>query len=293
MSAISEYRFVRRRRCRRCALAASLSVLGCAAPSSGDAEGDGVLSSESSSSTETEQGEATSALGESAAQEDTIGEEPCLEAIPEGCVMPTPGETQLVSAQGAGPFILRYPTVADSGTDIILFHPGGAGDQQSAVYTYQNWLEQGEGIDSFIVAVPFATDGNFTDEYDRSLLLLDELQTCYCNSGRVHLGGTSNGGLSAFVLMLAAPERFATLLGAPGAWQNFDEQAIADALESKSLFLGVGALDAGWLDGVKLTHEVLASEYGVDSTYMEFEGQGHLLTPQFDESVFFDFWASH
>ena len=91
------------------------------------------------------------------------------------------------------------------------------------------------------MVVPYAIDGDVQDEHARVLMILDELEACYCGSGRVHLGGTSLGGLSAYALALAEPDRFATLLGAPGA---FDAPAAAlRAWVGKSVLNAVGELD--------------------------------------------------
>ena len=55
---------------------------------------------------------------------------------------------------------------------------------------------------------------------------------------------------------------------------------------------GLGEDDAIWHADVMQTHAVLAG-LGIDSTFVEFPGQGHILTEDFDETVFFEFWSSH
>ena len=82
------------------------------------------------------------------------------------------------------------------------------------------------------------------------------------------------------------------LHGSPGTFMLWEEDAIASALAGKSVFNGVGEEDTSWQPYVSQTQEKLVA-LGIDSTYVEFEGQGHVLTEAFDETIFFDFWLSH
>ncbi len=54
----------------------------------------------------------------------------------------------------------------------------------------------------------------------------------------------------------------------------------------------MGENDDGWNAAVEVVHEYLVEE-GIDSVFVEFEGEGHVLTEEFDELVFFDFWLAH
>lgn len=40
------------------------------------------------------------------------------------------------------------------------------------------------------------------------------------------------------------------------------------------------------------THNVLAAA-GIESIFVEFAAQGHIIKADFDESIFLDFWAQH
>ena len=93
-------------------------------------------------------------------------------------------------------------------------------------------------------------------------------------------------------MMLASPDRFVTLLGAPGYFEELDADVIGPALAGKPVFNGVGEEDAGWHADVVATHEFL-EDLGVDSVLVEFPGQGHELDESFDESIFFEFWSTH
>ncbi|MBI2940346.1 MAG: hypothetical protein HYY04_07880 [Chloroflexi bacterium] len=141
--------------------------------------------------------------------------------------------------------------------------------------------------------VPYSVEDDFIDEAGRTFEILDEVLACYGgDAAKVHIAGVSNGGLVAFALMLARPDRFATLLGAPGSFSRQDPAAWARALAGRAVFNGVGSNDDGWKSEVKATHDALVAA-GVESVYVEFAGQGHIVGEAFDESVFFEFWATH
>lgn len=153
----------------------------------------------------------------------------------------------------------------------------------------------GVGVDEFRVVVPYASseDFDFIDEAGRTFTILDEILACYGGDAeKVHLGGVSNGGHAAFAIMLARPQLFATLLGAPGAFPRQDSAEWADALAGRAVFNGVGANDFDWKPDVQATHDALVA-VGVESVFVEFVGEGHIVSEDFDESVFFEFWADH
>jgi hypothetical protein len=74
-------------------------------------------------------------------------------------------------------------------------------------------------------------------------------------------------------------------------WQPFDSNLVAAALAGKAVFNGAGETDAQWKMQVESTHQSLL-DIGVDSTLEIFAGEGHILTPAFDETLFFDWWRS-
>lgn len=213
---------------------------------------------------------------------------------PEWCPVPGLGLIE-VHETPASPYFILHPEPEPAVTDapIVIFLPGGPGDQGSASMVFGNWVGQPQGRGAFRIAIPFAEDGDLTDEYDRTVDILDEILTCFGGDREhVHLAGTSNGGIGAYDLMLVEHKRFASLLGAPGGWRTWDEEAVKTALTGKSVYNGVGELDDIWRDPVEQTHDNLIAA-GIDSKLVIFEGEGHALSPDFDESIFYDFWSSH
>jgi predicted esterase len=197
-----------------------------------------------------------------------------------------------VTESAAGPYLLRGASAGTEDTDVVLFMPLGPGGIDFAMQTHDFWLAGGDALDDFTVVVPYADDGNVQDEHERVLSALDEVLACTCNSGRVHLAGASLGGNSAYAMMLASPERFVTLLGAPGLFDELDADVLTPALAGKAVFNGVGEDDSSWHADVMATHAFLA-DLGVDSVFVEFPGQGHELDESFDASIFFEFWSTH
>lgn len=193
-----------------------------------------------------------------------------------------------VTQTDASPYFVRHPSDGATPRDIVLFMPGGPGAQAQAEPTFDLWLSQGAGIEDFLVVMPYGASGSLSD--DHVIEVLDEVQACYCNTGRVHLGGTSNGGRLAYRLALSNAERFVSLLGAPGTFETPDPVPLGKALAGKRVFNAVGELDEAWQAGVTEAHEALL-EAGVESTIFEMPGQGHILDEGFDETVFFEFWA--
>lgn len=224
------------------------------------------------------------------AGDSSTGESSC-EVVPRDCPTPTPGELREVVGTPASPYLIRDPQEATGETETVLFFPGGSGGIDTAMPTYALWLADGDPGATFRVIVPYATDGDFQDEHDRALAILDELAACSCGSGRVHLGGTSLGGLGAYALALAHPERFVSLLGAPGAFDTPNADAVA-ALVGFSVLNAVGEQDDAWQPQVEASHQALL-DAGIDSQLLVMPGQGHILDESFDEAVFFDFWSSH
>ena len=209
---------------------------------------------------------------------------------PAYCVAAEYDTLQDVSTTPSSPYFVQHPTTDGPSTPTVIFMPGGSGSRTISQRVWANYLSQGEGADRFRLVVPYSEGIDLIDDAGRVFGILDEVLACYGGDiSRVHIAGTSNGGLAAFALMLASPDLFASLLGAPGAFPTQAPARLAGALAGKRVFNGVGANDNGWRPGVKATHDALVAA-GVESVFVEFAGQGHQVSPEFDESVFFDFW---
>lgn len=194
----------------------------------------------------------------------------------------------------AGPYLLHHPAEAAAETPTVMFIPGGtSGTREAAERVWTNYLSNGDGVDDYRIVTPYAVDFDLYDDEDRLLAIVDEVVRCFGGDPeRFHVAGYSRGGQIAFDLMLARPDLFATALGAPGEFPQIDPDGWRDRLAGKAVFNGVGELDEEWLPFVRATHDGLVAA-GIESVYVEFPGEGHRLSAEFDESIFFEFWASH
>ena len=227
------------------------------------------------------------------AGDDDAGDDDTTYDPPDWCEEAQLDTLQDVTTTPAATYFVHHPASGDIHVPIVVFLPGGNGQRGAGEGVWNGFLAEGAGVDSVRAVIPYAADGNMLDEYDRSLDVVAEVIQCYGGDvAHVHLGGTSNGGMGAFSLMLDAHETFATLLGAPGVFSGATPSQLTKALSGKAVFNGVGELDSGWLAAVEATHNQLVS-LGIDSTYEVFEGQGHLPNQGFDKAALFDFWLAH
>jgi pimeloyl-ACP methyl ester carboxylesterase len=193
---------------------------------------------------------------------------------------------------------MHAPTVDDGAGATIVFLPGGGGGYGTAQRVWQTVFSGGAGFEAYRVIIPYAVDEDLIDQALRTFDIIDEVLWCFGGDPmQVHLGGSSNGGLAAFGLMARAPERFATLVGAPGAFPVQDPSAVDaetwfELLAGRAVLNGVGAFDTEWRVEVIATHNALAGA-GIESHFVEFPGQGHVLSPRFDSRALLEFWESH
>ncbi|HZP94959.1 MAG TPA: hypothetical protein VFC31_01295 [Candidatus Limnocylindria bacterium] len=213
---------------------------------------------------------------------------------PAYCVAAQPAVLQEVKGTPAGPYFVHHPGAAPSYTPTVVFLPGGSGARRNAERVWDTFLSGARDVDAFRIVVPYWPDIEMPDDYERTLAVVDEVLACYGGDARqVHIAGFSNGGHAAFDLMLAHPERFATLLGAPGEFPLGTTAAQLAALRGKAVFNGIGELDDEfWHKGVRDAHAALTAA-GVESVYVEFAGQGHGAGPGFPKQQLFEFWMRH
>ena len=155
------------------------------------------------------------------------------------------------------------------------------------------WLArqfQGDGIAEVRVVLPWADSGTLSDDPSRILTVRDEVLDCYGGDPeQVHLAGTSNGGRLAYDLALEGTGGFATLLGIPGVPSQWTAEGLAAPLAGLRIYNAVGSEDTGWKSEVERVHAAMI-EAGLDATYDELEDQGHVVDPDWDETVLYDFW---
>lgn len=219
-------------------------------------------------------------------------------AASDGCAPAQAGELHDVTETPASPYFVHHPDLDGADVPTVVFLSGGRGTRRGAQRAWDDVLSTSEQAGAFRVVLPYSEDIDFIDDARRTFAILDEVLGCYGGDPtKVHLGGTSNGGLAAFGLMMTRPERFATLLGAPGAFATADPASVdpatwTAALAGRAVFNGVGEFDEDWKPDVRATHDALAAA-GIGSVYVEFQGAGHRLSEEIDANLFYDFWSAH
>lgn len=152
----------------------------------------------------------------------------------------------------AGPYFVHHPAPEMDKIPTIVFIPGGAGLRRNAQRVWESYLSGEKSVASFRIIVPYSANLDFLEEFARTFAILDEVLACHGGDPEnVHVAGVSNGGLAAFALMLQRPQRFKTLLGAPGEFPKVNPAEWARALQGKSVFNGVGEHDDNWKPEVK------------------------------------------
>jgi len=219
---------------------------------------------------------------------------PSRTPLPAYCAAAQPGALQDVTGTPAGPYFVHHPAAPTRGVPLVVFLPGGSGLRRNAQRLWDTFLADATDVDAFRIVVPYWPEREMAEDYRRTLAVVDEVLACFGGDGRqVHLAGFSNGGHAAFDLMVERPQRFATLLGAPGEFRPGTTPAQLAALQGKAVFNGVGERDDEfWHKGVRDAHEALSS-VGVDSVYVEFKGQGHGAGEGFPRDLLFEFWTKH
>ncbi|MBI3074533.1 MAG: hypothetical protein HYY84_20665 [Deltaproteobacteria bacterium] len=209
------------------------------------------------------------------------------------CVPAVEGELQDVRDVPYAPYLVHHPAIADPNVQTIMFLPGGSGSRGSAQFAWDTFLAGDPRVANYRVLIPYSDSSDLIDQGPRAFNTLDAVLSCYGGDpARVHVAGFSNGGRMAFWFMLVRPDRFVTLVGAPGLFPPSTPAGQTAALGNRPVLNGVGELDDEWRPSVKATHDALV-DAGANSIYVEFPGGRHRPSAAFDETVLFAFWASH
>jgi hypothetical protein len=116
------------------------------------------------------------------------------------------------------------------------------------------WGREGQNR-GWVVISPIAPEGVLFFNGSERLLpeFLDRIAALYPpEGGKFHLAGISNGGISAFRIAVAQPERFHSLTAVPGFPQTADFDKL-EQLTAIPIALFVGESDASWVERMEAT----------------------------------------
>ncbi len=190
-------------------------------------------------------------------------------------------ETVEKSARFAG-LTVNYKVVLPNNYDpsraypMVLAFPGG-GQSMNIVTNMleRNWRPEAERR-GYIIVSPAAPNGDlFFEGADRIFpAFLDQILRDYkVETGKLHIAGPSNGGISAFHIAAMYPQYFRSLTGYPG---YLPEEARTNALKPLCIYMHVGERDTGWLDDMRKQSESFRRK-GLHVHFSVEKGQEHLI----------------
>ncbi|MGZ3273792.1 MAG: hypothetical protein ACXU82_04040 [Caulobacteraceae bacterium] len=145
---------------------------------------------------------------------------------------------------------------------VVLVFTGGAQGLQAAEGTIRtDWQAEAEKR-GYVVISPAAPDGElFFQEGDRVFpAFLEMIRKDYRPSGKIHIAGHSNGGLSAFHIAAKYPQYFSTVTGYPGLYEDNPEADYPAALKGLCLYMHAGDMDPEWRNAMAQEAKVMATE---------------------------------
>ncbi len=131
----------------------------------------------------------------------------------------------------------------------------------------------------WIVVSPVAPEGQLFFQGSEDLIpeFLRRVAATYPpENGRFHIAGISNGGLSAFRIVLNNPDLFHSVLGIPGFPRTNRDFEQLNQIVDLPIFLIVGEEDTRWLEEMEKT-AVAFEELGGKVTFKIEAGEGHVV----------------
>jgi pimeloyl-ACP methyl ester carboxylesterase len=189
---------------------------------------------------------------------------------------------------------LTYAVVLPENYDTEKFYPAvlalPPGDQgrQMVESSLQSYWGFGKPR-GYIVVNPVAPDGvSFLDGSEEKIpVLLDEVARQYkIEGGRFHIGGISNGGISAFRIAENHPKRFCSLAALPGLPANDRDFERLTDISNLPMLLVVGERDGRWVGRMRETQEKITGLGGSAELHV-LPGAGHSVHEGFSPQELF------
>jgi poly(3-hydroxybutyrate) depolymerase len=149
---------------------------------------------------------------------------------------------------------VEYKVVLPNGYDpaktysAILGFAGGGQEMRIVDGVIKDHFKNEAERRGYIVIIPAAPNGQlFFEGGDRIFpAFLDQMLRDYkVETGKFHIAGRSNGGLSAFHIAALYPKYFRSLTGFPGLLEPATN-AHVEALRPLCIYMHVGEFDSGW-----------------------------------------------
>ena len=176
---------------------------------------------------------------------------------------------------------------------LLALPPGGQGQQEVDALLDRVWEDEARER-GWIVVSPVAPDGALFFEGSERYVpeFLGIIEAAYPpEGGKFHLAGVSNGGLSAFRVVLNNPELFHSLLAAPGFPPTPGDAEKLDRLAGEiPVAMYVGENDTGWREQMEASQAELR-RLGGEASLTVSSGDGHIIEG-FGGEEYFEFLDS-
>jgi len=163
---------------------------------------------------------------------------------------------------------------------VVIGMPPGSQDRSAVEWGMARLWGRQAARRGWVSASPAVVSPGWQTDKGREAMrdLLDALADQVSpEGGRFHLAGCSNGGVSAFHIALAMPERFASLTALPGYPASEADLDRLVALRGLPVRLLVGERDVDWVR--KMTQIQRRMEgLDLDATLTVLPGEGHVMT---------------
>jgi predicted peptidase len=179
---------------------------------------------------------------------------------------------------------LEYALFLPAGYDperdypVLLALPPGAQTREMVDAGMSGYWGHGPVDRDWIVISPAAPDGRLFFQGSELLIpeFLEEIASEYPpEGGKFHLAGISNGGISAFRLVVNQPEKFRSILVVPGFPKGEDFQKLKN-LAGIPVAMFVGEFDSSWREAMISTEQEL-SRLNIPATLEIVPGEGHVI----------------
>lgn len=177
---------------------------------------------------------------------------------------------------------------------ILLALPPGPQTRTMVDNGLRLYWEPGAFKNGWIVVSPVAPGGILFFRGSEAFLpeFLDNISAMYPPEGdKFHVGGISNGGISAFRVATMMPERVHSVLAVPGVPANESDFEKLNLLVDIPVAMHVGENDTGWLDRMEETEAEL-QRLGGDVSLTVAGGEGHVIQGLSGGAVLFAFLNS-
>jgi predicted esterase len=197
---------------------------------------------------------------------------------------PTMAQERIILADGSmlNVFMVQPAETTDQPSPLLILMGGGPGNASISRDTSM-WLGSGFSDRGWVVAVPISPNNRAfrgAENNEKVLQLIDELQKRESiATGKVLLGGVSNGGMSALEIARRNPEKYLGVLAVPAlATSVFDNRP----LDGFPIYLRIGGADQlGWADQFDDTVDTL-TEAGVLLDAAILDSAPHMFRMQWD-----------